>query len=228
MDREKILDKIKKCLALSQSPEPAEAAAALRQAQKLMELHGISAAEMAQAEIGEANVKSAVSVSRIKDWELKLLNLVAKAFGCRLLWTRSSSWRSGADIYGKCTIIGLKHQVELAQYTAQVMQRKLVKARAEFVNSLSSRLTRGAKTVEADGFCHGWVEAISKTVHAFALSKEMEKVIDDAVSARSAGKAKVQQRQAGQFGYGAGHQAGSGESINRPLNERQQHLRLGN
>lgn len=32
MQREKILDKIKKCLALSASPEPAEAAAAMRQA----------------------------------------------------------------------------------------------------------------------------------------------------------------------------------------------------
>ncbi len=228
MDREKILDKIKKCLALSQSPEPAEAAAALRQAQKLMELHGINAAEMAQAEIGEADVKSAVSVSRIKDWELKLLNLVAKAFGCRLLWTRSSSWKSGADIYGRYTIIGLKHQVELAQYTAQVMQRKLVKARAEFVNRLPNHLCRGAKTVEADGFCHGWVQAISKTVHTFALSKEMEERIDDAVKARSRGTAQAQRRRCGEFGYMAGREAGSGESINRPLNERQQYLRLGN
>lgn len=227
MDREKILDKIKKCLALSQSPEPAEAAAALRQAQKLMELHGISAAEMAQAEVGEAELKSAVSVSRIKDWELKLLNLVAKAFGCRLLWTRSSSWRSGADIYGKYTIIGLKHQVELAQYTAQVMQRKLIKARAEFVNKLPGYMNRGTKTVEADGFCHGWVQSVGKTVHAFALSEEMTKVIDDAVAARRHGTAKVQQRAAGQFGFHAGREAGSNESINRPMQQKAGNLMIG-
>ena len=34
--REKLISRLKKCLALSASPEPHEAAAALRQAQKLM------------------------------------------------------------------------------------------------------------------------------------------------------------------------------------------------
>lgn len=40
MNDQRILERIKKCLALSQSSEPHEAAAALRQAQKLMEMHG--------------------------------------------------------------------------------------------------------------------------------------------------------------------------------------------
>lgn len=221
---ERILNKIKKCLALSQSPEPAEAAAALRQAQKLMEMHGISQADLSRADLGEAEVKSKVSVSRPKDWELRLLNLVAKAFGCKLLWTKSSSY--SVDVYGRYVLIGLKAQVQLAQYTAEVMQRKLIKARGTFTNSLPSYLSRGEKTVQADGFCHGWVMAISKTVHEFALNGETKELIDGRVNELSTGQAKVQKRRAGTVGLNAGLEAGSSESIHRPVSDREPTLRL--
>jgi hypothetical protein len=42
MDREKLMDKIQKCLRLAKSSEPAEAAAALRQAQKMMAANNIT------------------------------------------------------------------------------------------------------------------------------------------------------------------------------------------
>lgn len=41
-ERNKVLDKIRKCLALSTSSNEHEAAAALRQARKLMDAHGIT------------------------------------------------------------------------------------------------------------------------------------------------------------------------------------------
>jgi hypothetical protein len=214
---EKILSKIKKCLALSQSSEPHEAAAAMRQAQKLMELHGVSQADIGRADIGEAEVKSKVSVSRIKDWELKLLNLVAKSFGCKLIWFRSSSYST--DVFGKYILIGLKSQVQLAQYTADVMQRKLIKARGQFVSGFSDRLPRKSKTIEADGFCHGWVKAVSALVHEFALGAETKALIEAEVQSRATGKAPVQRRAAGQMGLNAGFEAGQGESIHRPMGQ---------
>ncbi len=42
MTRDKALAKIKKCLALGRSTNPHEAAAAMRQAQKLMAEHGLN------------------------------------------------------------------------------------------------------------------------------------------------------------------------------------------
>lgn len=218
---ERILDKIKKCLALSQSSEPHEAAAAMRQAQKMMELHGIDQADIGRADIGEAEVKSKVSVSRIKDWELALLNLVAKSFGCKMLWTRSHSHND--NVFGKYILVGLKEQVQLAQYTADVLQRKLIKARGEFVRGLPSHYGRQYKTKEADGFCHGWVQAVKKTVHEFALNDTTAKLIDEEVTRRSGGKAKVQQRDIGSAGLNAGLRAGSSESIHRPVNETRVH-----
>lgn len=223
-DDERILGKIKKCLALSASPEPAEAATALRQAQKLMEIHGISQADLGRADLGEAEVKSKVSVSRVKDWELRLLNLVAKAFGCKLLWQKSSSY--SVDVYGRYILIGLKAQVQLAQYTADVLQRKLIKARGVFTTNLPGYMNRGEKTVEADGFCHGWVIAIGKTVHEFTLNDETKQLIDGALEELSTGQAKVQERRAGTMGLSAGFKAGASESIHRPVGDREPTLRL--
>ena len=55
-DLDPIIGKIKKCLSLSQSDNPHEAASALRQAQALMRKHGLDEVAMANAEVGEAFV----------------------------------------------------------------------------------------------------------------------------------------------------------------------------
>lgn len=231
MTDEKILSKIKKCLALSQSSEPHEAAAALRQAQKLMEAHGVSQADLQLADIGEVKVRSTASVSKIKNWELNLLSLVTKAFGCSLIWTHGNSWsRSAEHAYGHYTIIGLKAQVPIAEYTAQVLLRKLRKSRGEFTSALPGYLTRQEKTREADGFCLGWVAAISRTVHEFAKTPELESAIRKYKEVKwgELKDADVQSRRAGQYGYAAGHEAAAGESLNRPMNDKSPTLRLQN
>lgn len=216
---DRTLDKIKKCLALSASSEPHEAAAALRQAQKLMEKFGVSEADIGRAEIGSAEFRSVFSVSKIKDYELALVSLVAKAFGCKILWKKSNSRRAGADVYGRYVLIGLKTQVPVAEYTVSVLQRKLVKARTQFVTSLGD-CDRDYKVKQADGFCHGWVGAIGKTVFAFALNEDVSKLIDEEVNRISSGrKEKPQEREIGHRGYYSGRDAASGESIHRPMGE---------
>ena len=222
---DRILDKIKKCLALSASSEPHEAAAALRQAQKLMEKFGVSESDIGRADIGQVEFRSAFSVSNIKDYELALVSTVAKAFGCKILWKKSSSHAQGADVYGRYIMIGLKSQVPVAEYTVSVLQRKLVKARAQFVVDLTERhhnvkLDRAYKVKQADGFCQGWVGSVAKTVFAFALNEDTASLINDEVKRIASGKsAKTQHRDGGAAGYYAGQQAGAGESIHRPMGE---------
>lgn len=132
-----ILRKIKKCLALSESSEPHEAEAALRQAQKLMEAHGISQVDLQLSAIGETRLRSMVSATKVSSWEHRLMKLVADAFGCHLLWIRGNSHASTAEhVFGKWVIVGLATQVPIAEYAAQVLMRKLVKARAAHVASL--------------------------------------------------------------------------------------------
>jgi hypothetical protein len=220
-----ILRKIQKCLALGQSSEPHEAAAALRQAQKLMERHGVESTDLALAEVGEGFVKSKASVSRIKDWELSLVRTVAEAFGCKLLWRKSHSY--SRDVYGQYTLIGLKHQVKIAQYTCEVLQRKLMRARGEFVQTLPEYFHRSRKVIEADGFCAGWVLEIKKTVTAFAHPVSTQELIDNVIKIRTNGPScHVQQRDKGQLGLQADREAAVGESIYRPINDREPVRRL--
>ena len=57
VELDRIIDKVKKCIALSKSDNPHEAAAALRQAQALMRKHGIDEAGIAASEISAADVE---------------------------------------------------------------------------------------------------------------------------------------------------------------------------
>jgi hypothetical protein len=126
-----IMRKIKKCLALSSSSEPNEAAAALRQAQKLMEKHGLTTMDVAVSEINETDVRSTAGSTKVPAWELKLMRLVAEAFGCHLLWMRGNSHgRTAKELFGSWRLVGPSSQLPIAQYTAQVLLRKLTKARA--------------------------------------------------------------------------------------------------
>ena len=70
-DRKKILDKIRKAMALSKSANEHEAAAALRQAHKLMELHGITNADIDAAEITDSLVRAGASVTPA-EWEARV------------------------------------------------------------------------------------------------------------------------------------------------------------
>ena len=53
MDKKKVLDKIKKCLALGQSANEHEAAQALKQAQALMEKYEVNAADIDLSQVSE-------------------------------------------------------------------------------------------------------------------------------------------------------------------------------
>jgi Protein of unknown function (DUF2786) len=225
---ERILNKIKKCLALSTSSEPHEAASALRQAQKLMELHGVSVEAIKMSDISEQQIKSRVSVSKPKTWENNLLKVVGEAFGCDLYWDRSHSYVGGKDVFGSYVYVGIKQQVELAAYTAEVMQRKLMKAKAVYVASLSSYHTRQEKVQKADGFCLGWVASVSDTIYVFANTQETTLLIEEYIN--SICKGATAKHRGGSYSRAAfehGMEVGSSESIHRPMGTNAGQLRIG-
>lgn len=165
----KILEKIRKCLALSKSPEPHEAAAALRQAQKLMEAYGVSAEDTVVAELGEESFQG-YTISRVREWEAALVNMVKRAFGCKVMFTNGNSYTRTC---GKYTFVGLKHQAQLGAYTSQVLYRQVLKQRGAFVREYQ------ATSKQADAFCLGWVHAVAKQVHDFANPVEVQKAIEN-------------------------------------------------
>ena len=90
LSTERAIDKIKKCLALSHSSNANEAAQALKHAQALMRQYGVDEAVIADAALDEVAVATrSRSARRPSNWELHLVGLVGKAFGCRLMFAQA-------------------------------------------------------------------------------------------------------------------------------------------
>jgi hypothetical protein len=166
--------KIKKLLSLSSSSNPYEAAAALEKAQELMReyvLH-IDAAEL--ADIGCAEVKTGSRGDKAPLHETMLMNAIARAFGCR----QAYGYTSGRDWYKVHDFIGPEHRVRIASYIAEVLLRKMNRARAVYMKSLYRVRRKYIKTCRADEFCRGWVSAVIKKLQTVKNSPEEEKALD--------------------------------------------------
>lgn len=148
MDKDDVIRKIQKCLALARSSEPSEAAAGLRQAQALMREYGVSHPEVLAANAQEKSVPA--GAQRPSEHETRLANVVADAFGCELILSRGfdeSSW----------LLVGCSPAIDVAGYTMQVLLRAMAKARAAYIKAALKRCGRKNKTARADVFCQGWV-----------------------------------------------------------------------
>ena len=156
MDRNKALDKIKKCLRLATSANPHEAAAAMRQAQALMQQFGIG-----QADVNMADVMECTAVAGSKKtpamWEAQLAHTVSRASTCTVLV---------AGGVGRGHFIG--EMAEVAGYTMTVLLRQVRQARRDFTLTKLQRCKLATKVRRADVFCEAWVEAVYDRVAAFA------------------------------------------------------------
>src|SRR5512138_3426898 len=103
MDRNKAIERIRKCLALSKSPNEHEAAAALRQAQKLMQSHDISADEDGLAVYDSDFVDH-------RDYEFAkrkpmiivcVCAIMTKAFGVQVVWEASPDGKHRTRYFGQ-------------------------------------------------------------------------------------------------------------------------------
>lgn len=173
-----ILDKIKKCLALSASSNEHEAEAALRQAKKLMEAHGITERDV-QASQADERRAGAGAKSRPANWEAALASRIADAFGCRLIfsdgvWSQPGEW----------VFIGCGAAPEVAHYAFTVLHRQARRARNEHIKTRLKRCKKANKTRRADLFSYGWVRAVAGKISVFAGNEQQTAAIDAYVAKR--------------------------------------------
>lgn len=159
MDREKAIARIKKCMALSKSPNEHEAAAALRQAQKLMASHGIS----------EEDVDESAVISDFVDHEdyehakrkplviVAVAKLMHKAFGVETVWECSPSRKHRVRYFG--THAG----VTLAVYSHTVVYRAANSAWRKYLKE--KPWVKGRRNMRAS-FVLGWCDAVADKVVA--------------------------------------------------------------
>lgn len=216
-DRDKIIDKIKKCLALSASSNEHEAEAALRQARKLMETHGVSELDVQAAEAEERRAKAGADM-RPANWEAMLAGKIADAFGCRVIF--SGGWKGGEWCY-----IGCGAAPEVAHYAFTVLLRQARRARAEHIKGRLKRCKAATKTRRADLFSDGWVRGVAITITTFAGGEQQDAAIDAYVgkhypslrdlNARSRNDGRATLRDHEYADYAAGGNAGRDAQLNR-------------
>lgn len=160
-DKAKILDKIKKCMALAQSGNEHEAATALRQARALMASCGITEAEMLAIGVSEKRARAGATDSPPR-WECQLAGVIASTFGCRLML--SGSLLSSFGYVTEWSFIGVSPANDVAQYAFEVLFRQANRARKQHIKDVLKRYKRSNKTRLADLFCEGWVQTATLQV----------------------------------------------------------------
>ena len=179
MNKKTVIEKIKKCLALSKSANQHEAAAALRQAMAFMEKYKIDADDPELLGIVEASILGSGS-QKPTVFEAVLANSIAKMMGCKAILsgdikiTKDLSFKKVAA----WTFIGFDPAPEIASYAFEVLYRQLKKARSVFISENLKRVQIKANKVKrADLFCEGWVIEATKLVSDLNPNKEkMEQI----------------------------------------------------
>lgn len=169
MDRKSVMGKIRKCLALSESSNENEAAAALQHAYKLMEKYGISLNDIELSQIEEI-MSASFKVQKPPVYYCHLAKGIADIFGCETILVRK--WASSRIVF-----IGLGFNAEVASYAFDVLRKQLDKGRKNYIESLSKRMKKASKTARANAWADGWFISVWQKVSALAPHKKPEDLI---------------------------------------------------
>lgn len=164
MTRDEALKKIKKCLALSRSGNEHEAAAALRQAQKLMTEYSLNEQDVTLANVREVRIKARSNAAN--QWEVSLVHMVAKSFGCECF--RQMSYAPDWSIKTDWVFVGMDAAAEIGGYACEVLLKQCSAARRAHIEKQPKNCKSITKTARGDAFAKGWVSGVSAKVEAFA------------------------------------------------------------
>lgn len=238
---DKIISKIKKCLALAQSDNAGEAAAALRQANALMRKHGLDIEAIEVRDICEQGVPvKTLAYDKVSAWEVTLADTICRAFGCKMLLEKVFRTYSAKSLHqANFIFIGTKNSVALAAYTFDVLSSKCKKARAAWIKKMTQNIETSGKGVKqrvtalGDEFSLGWVAQISRLVIEFAHPDETQRAIAAYFDNRRASESKKEQARlpkqttsqaAAAMARSQGAFAAKDERIHRPVAGQQQTL----
>jgi hypothetical protein len=223
MNRDQALSKIKKCLALARSGNTAEAAAGMRQAQKLMAEHRISDHELSMIDVQEVKVKACSTA--MNAWEVRLSHMVADAFGCESFGSASGSFNGAGNYVRRLdyVFVGVNGAATVAGYAFEVLTRQCAKARLAHIQKQPKNCKPITKTSRGDEFAKGWVVAVSSLVEKFANPEANEQLLLDYLEAKHPDlkKAKTRDTTKGRkvdYGHSmAGYAAGEKAQLNRGM-----------
>lgn len=174
---ERVIRKIKRCLALSQSANEHEAATAMRQAQALMRQHRLSETDVRASDVGE--VESSMSrATRRPIWDRTLSSAVACAFGCRTL--RYKHWcKTKMRVVERATFVGVAPAHHVALYAYEVLLVKLTQARKEYVAGVRAGKFRSdySPDTAGDHFAVAWASEVWRKLEELVPKGETDEAL---------------------------------------------------
>lgn len=135
-DKDKLLRKIKKLLALSKSTNPHEAASALAMAQKLMTENQLN---QSQVEFSQTHSKQKTAMKSARYVHM-LISVVTKAFGVEGYLSNAYPGNDYGENKMHVVFYGAEERPEIASYCFDVLYRRLQAARKAFLDTQSKRL----------------------------------------------------------------------------------------
>lgn len=160
-ERERVIRKIKRCLALGESSNINEAQMALRQAQALMQQYRLSEADVQSDAVDWVGRNT--RIKSVPPWHKDLATVSAMAFGCVLMTTKSKLRLSPVAF----SFIGVAPGCELAAYAYDALLTQCKADRAKFLARCTTPSKSRAKS-QADDFCRGWVYQVHAKLDQFA------------------------------------------------------------
>lgn len=166
---DRIMRKIQRCLALSQSSNGNEAGTALRQAQSLMAQYGVSQKDLAIADFDVVAQETGAGQTPPRYLD-RLAQLINGAFGTTTVY--SVRWAQ-CRYRGIYEFVGPRDAVKVAGYAFEVLQRQLVRDRQAFLATQNPRIKRSTKTLRGDAFAEAWVLGAHHLIVPMAMSDEV-------------------------------------------------------
>ena len=152
MSRDKIIDRVRKLLALAKSSNEHEAALAAAHAQKLLSEHNLAMSELEVKEAGAGKEMFDLGRKTLDKWVFQLASVVASAFDCRVVAT------SGGDGTAKVSFIGCGEDPAVSGYTFQY----LVKEMERLVKSFLALVDAGDRAVHRRSWLLGAVRGVQE------------------------------------------------------------------
>lgn len=201
---ERVIRKIKRCLALSASSNETEAATAMRQAQALMREYRLTEVDVRLSDVGEVQSQK-YRVNRRPTWDRQLSAIVARAFSVRPLDVRH--WDKAAGrVVSRAQFVGVTPTPQIAMYAYEALLAKLTLARREYVQQVRVGQRRSCYSPETAGnhFALAWVSAVHGKIHDLVPQGEEDATLPnhtsghDLVAVQTQDQALIEQYLAGQ------------------------------
>lgn len=188
---DRIMRKIERCLALSQSANAHEAGIALRQAQRLMAANGLSEQDVAVASVTEHTVAAQAGKTPPRYLDA-LATLINAAFGTQAVYSVSLDEHSHQIRWlGQWRFLGTDGASQVAAYAYEVLQRQLIRDRKAFQQGLNKRIKRATRIRRGDAYAEAWVMGARESIIPLERSEETVAVLEAYTARRFGGDLKA-------------------------------------